>query len=307
MWEPRIEELGNFKSSFVLGLDDKDIRLLKENWRILGVAGQGDQPNVGTFAITGYEWGYFLRISSDNRYELIPYYDQNMVTDYSYGPITESADGEVVLHPQRSLMGTGRGLRTTPLVWIPVMNGRLIVPKEKIKSFGDYYGGFGIFNGLPRKMPCDGCGAFAHRLDRHVNNEADQAIAPAKYLKYIKRPVEGNIISVGRKYRATRNDSAGMPEISSVTKVKINVGIRDGARAGLMFFLIGNGDDYFQILRVTRTYQTTSDGEIIRHIDESGKEVYIGDFNKKANDYEKIAYPPIKPGIRITTSPLVNK
>jgi hypothetical protein len=186
------------------------------------------------------------------------------------------------------------------------MDGRFIVPKEEMKLFGNFYGGFGAYNGFPRKTLCDGCGTFAQRLDRLSVDSSDKHVAPNKYLRFVRRPIEGSIISVGRRFFATRTDFAGIPERSSVTRVRINVGSLSGVRRGLMFFPMALGDNFYQVLRVTRAYKKTSDAELVRQIDGSGHEVYDGEYSEATGGRVKISYPPIKVGVKITTSPIVN-
>ena len=304
-WSAQVAGLNHFKSGFELALDRDDAKQMDGLWRKLG-SGIKNKDYIGTFGKVGYEGGYLLRISSDNEFILLPYFDEDLISDYSYGTITETDTGEFVLHPKKELRPSQFGLRQIPLDWVTVMGGRFVVPRDEIKLFGNYYGGFGAYNGFPRMMLCDGCGTFAQRLDRNMVVDRDKTVAPQKYLKYIRLPIDASIISVGRRFFATRINFAGIYGRSSVTKVRVNVGSASGVRAGLMFFLIGAGDNFYQVLKITRTYRTNSDAEIVRPIDSSGQEVYDGEYNKETEESVKIPFPPIKVGLKITTSPIVN-
>jgi hypothetical protein len=304
-WSPNVAKLGNYKSSFALGLADDEAAELKTQWRSLGEAPLENKPYAGTFAKPGYELGYFIRISPEKGFVLFCYNDEDMIVDFSFGTVTETSDGEFLLHPKRELSRSYIEWKRTPLTWVPVMGGRFVVPVDEIRGFGDYYGGFGIYNGYPRRFPWDGVGTFARRVDEREISEKD-FIAPQKFLRFIRQPIEGSIISVGRKYKARRKTPAGLKEVSSVTKVRINVGSAARVRVGLMFLLAGPGDSFSQILKVLHVGGKTSDAEVIRDIDKSGNEVYQGDYSEELHDYLNVRYPPIRVGQKITTSMVVN-
>jgi hypothetical protein len=277
-------------------------------WDKIGQSLTQEKHDVGgTFADAGYEWGYFLRFSPKSGFILIPYWDENMISDYSYGRVELTKDSEVVFIPEKEMSGNGRGLRITPKIWVPVKNGEFIIRKEEMPSFGDFYGGFGEFNGFPRKLSCDGCGAFARRVDESQNNPVSQFIAPKKYLRFIRKPIEAKIIYVGRKYKGIRMGVGGISEQSSITAVRISVGERSGVKKGLMFLMINAGDNFSQVLKVTRVYNRMSEGEVIRSIDKKGIEAYDGnEYDKTTESYIKVPFPPVQVGMKITTSPIVN-
>lgn len=303
-WWPEVTSLNASKPAFALGLSQNEVEQMKKLWKQLAKDPK-DKYYSGTFGKIGYEGGYLLRVSSERGFILIPYSDEDKISDYSYGTVTETNAGEFVLKPEKALRISTLGQKQTPFVWIPLLDGQFVVPVEEIESFADYYGGFGIYNGFPRKFQCDGCGTFARRLDNGAVSSTD--LAPQKYLKYIKQPIQASIISIGRKYKAKRTDSAGFSKLSSVTNVKIDVGSTSGTKPGLMFFPIGAGDNSFQIVRVIHVYRRTSDAELVRQIDKTGREVYDGPYDQDAKDYVKIPYPPIRLAVKITTSPVLSE
>ena len=302
-WRPEVASLSASKPAFALGLSPSAAGQMKQLWKQLADDSK-EKAYEGAFGKIGYEGGYLLRISFEHGFILIPYSDEDKISDYSYGTVTETDNGEFVLHPKKQLWGAGAGLKRIPLLWVPLINGQFVVPAEEIESFGNYYAGFGIYNGFPTKFNCDGCGTFARRLDDDARVSTD--LAPRKYLIYIKQPIEASIISVGRKYKAKRTDSAGFRELSSVTKLKIDAGSASGAKPGLMFFPIGAGDNSFQIVRVTHVYRRSSDADLVRRIDKTGREVYDGNYDEAAKNYVKIPYPPVRIGTKITTSPVLS-
>jgi hypothetical protein len=265
-------------------------------------------PLAGTYAERGYESGYFLRWSSNKGFILVPYYDQSMITDFSYGRVEITADSEIILIPEREMEGRGRRLRKTPRTWVPAIDGKFLVPDTEIALFGDYYGGYGQYNGFPRKRGCDGCGTFAERRDIK-KGAARSFLAPPKYAKYIKKPVEAEITYVGKNRRemslVNSERISGEKELSSVTPVLINAGRRQGVVTGLMFLLPGEDKYTYQVLKITRVGANSSGGIVVRTVDKSGKEMYQGDvYDKALQEYNYEPFPPLKKGTRVTTSPV---
>jgi hypothetical protein len=156
----------NNEALWYIPLSDKDKLKMQTIWKEIGEDLKTEENQfAGTFGETGYQGGYFLRWSVAKGFILIPYFDQNMIADFSYGKVEITKDYEIILTPEKDLSpGNGR-FKKTPPIWIPVKYGDYLVPKESISSFGDFYGGFGEFNGFPRKKVCEDCGTFAVRLD----------------------------------------------------------------------------------------------------------------------------------------------
>jgi hypothetical protein len=72
-----------------------------------------------------------------------------------------------------------------------------------------------------------------------------------------------------------------------------------------MFLLIDSGDNYYQVVKISRVDRNTSEGVVVRRIDKNGKEMYPGVYDKALGDYIDKPFPPLKKGIRVTTSPLL--
>lgn len=49
-------------------------------------------PLAGTFGDIGYESGYMLRWSINKGFILIPYWDQSLISDFSYGKVEITPD-----------------------------------------------------------------------------------------------------------------------------------------------------------------------------------------------------------------------
>lgn len=302
-------KLGNQRMSWAVGLSEEDRLKMESLWKEIGEDLKDDKnPFAGTYGKTGYGSGYFLRWSVNKGFILIPYFDQNLIVDFSYGKVEITKDSEIILIPQKEMQGNGRELKITPRIWIPVKNGEFIIPKDQIAFFGNYYGGFGEFNGFPRKRNCDECGTFARRMSDNQMNVENTFIAPPNYLKFIKQPIEAQITYIGKK-RISFDVTAsccGFEEKSSALSVKINAGRKQGVTRGLLFLLVDDGDDFSQVLKVTRVGEKTSEAIIFRVLDKNGKETYDGEeYDSKSESYNKIPFPPIRIGTKVTTSPIV--
>ena len=68
-----------------MALDRNGAKQMDDLWRKLG-NGIKNKDYVGTFGEIGYEGGYLLRLSAEGEFILIPYFDEDMIADYSYGP-----------------------------------------------------------------------------------------------------------------------------------------------------------------------------------------------------------------------------
>lgn len=268
-------------------------------------------PLAGTFAIFGDMTGYILKWSSRKGFIFIPYYDQSMISDYSYGRVEITPDMEIRLIPEKELSDGMPWMKKTPPVWIPAANGNYLVQKNEINQFSDYYGGYGKFNGFPRKSDCELCGTFAERQLTKDNPTLPRLsfIAPPKYVGAIRKPIEAQIIYVGKNRRARSNQntvwSTREKELSSITPVLIDAGSRKGVRKG-MFFLVedGVGSKLYQVLEITRVTAGSSEGIVIRDLHD-GKEMYHSHvYDDKSKEYLYLPFKPLVKGLKVTTSAL---
>lgn len=297
----------NYEMSWYIPLSDEDKSQMKKIWKEIGEDLETDKnPLTGTFGERGYQGGYFLRWSVNKGFILIPYYDQNMISDFSYGKVEVTKDNEIILSPEKDLSLNSIIFRSTPRTWIPMKYGEYLVRKEEVNSFGDYFGGFGEFNGFPRKQLCDGCSTFAERMDEKRKDLNVSFFAPKQYINFIKQPINGEIISIGKRWKTKSYESSccRFETESSALSVSVNVGKKHGVTKNLLFLLIESGDNFSQILKITKVSKNTSEGIIYRTLDENGNETYDGKYDNESDSSPKIPFPPIRIGTKITTSPV---
>lgn len=208
------------------------------------------------------------------------------------------------------MTGNGRVFQKTPFIWIPAQSGKSIFPKEDIKGYLDFYGGFGEYNGYPRNMTCEGCSPYARKVRSEISTKIPENyrfILPPKYIKSLRKPIEARITYLGkpRIERGTRYvNLVGREDRASITPVMINAGRSKGVTKGLMF-LIGDEtyEHSYQVLKVTRVGLRSSEGIVLRSADKRGRELYPGSaWDKKANTPFYKPFPPLKKGMRVSTS-----
>ncbi|HEX7174696.1 MAG TPA: hypothetical protein VF240_05375 [Pyrinomonadaceae bacterium] len=284
-------------SSWDIGLGKEEKEKMLQLWDSIGEDLKTEQNELaGTYLKGGYSAGYFFRWSINKGYVLIPYFDQNLITDFSYGKVTFVDSSEVVFTPERDLKG-GRSIGKMPRKWTAI--GGYFVPVEMVKDFGDYMAGFGVYNEFNGQCCAFAPNFLAQRIDRQ-EEKIDHPVSP-KYARFIKPPIKADITFVGIK--KTVKDWGYDGELYSqwmeravLIPVKISAGRAHGVKRNMLFRLIGE-PDFYQYLQIMRVHQRTASGYIVRDISFRGKETYTD----SDTDQEK-PLPPIKVGTKVTTS-----
>ena len=128
-------------SAWELALDPQDRKLLLELWNSIGKDLQNNSSKLaGTYVKGGHSWGYFLRWSPNKGFIVIPYFDQNLITDFGYGKVSIADDSDVIFTSERQLKG-GRGLGRMPERWTAILG--YLVPVERLAAFGQFGAGLG--------------------------------------------------------------------------------------------------------------------------------------------------------------------
>lgn len=257
---------------------------------------------AGTYVKGGYDAGYFFRWSTNRGYVLIPYFDQSLITDFSYGKVTFFDNSEVVFTPERELSGE-RSITKMPRTWTAI--GRLFVPVEMLKDYGEYVAGLGEYNEFN-----GACCAFvpnflARRIDRPEKNF--KYPVPPEYERFIKQPIKAEITFVGRRKTVKDWGYGGQlysqwMERAVLIPVGINAGGAHGVKRNMLFRLIGEPASGFdQYLQITRVRRRTASGYVVRNISGGGGETYTDYETNQAKPL-----PPVKVGAKVTTSPVLD-
>jgi len=276
---------------------------IKRRWNAIGDSLKtSSNPFAGTYLQDGNR-GYYLRWSPEKGFVYVRYYE-SFVEDASYGDVSKSRS-EILFFVSHELEAmSDRRKIATPTRWIPTMDGRFLIRSDEIKEFADFYGGFGNFNGFPRKWNCD-CDAFARRVDKDVRYPKPPfSVVPDAFRKFIRNPISGRIVAVGKRYVGKHPIAFTIDEIegkASMTVVTIDKGSRDGVTKGLLFLIGTDQDAMQQVLRITRVSKTRSNGLVIRMLGENGLESFVDGWEDKTDKPIYKIYLPIRKGTPITT------
>jgi hypothetical protein len=284
-------------SSWDIALDAEDRAKMVQLWESIGEDLKTEQNGLaGTYFKGGYSAGYFFRWSVNKGYVLIPYFDQNLIGDFSFGKVTVIDSTDVDFTPEKDLKG-GRSVGKMPRRWTAV--GHYFVPVEMLKDFGDYMAGLGQYNEFNGRCCEFGPNFLASRIDGSEGEPA-RAVA-AKYARFIKQPIEAEVTFVGGK--KTVKDWVYQGELYSewmaravLIPIRISAGAAHGVKRNMLLRLVGE-PDFYQYVQVMRVGRRTSSGYVVRDISSDGIENY-----KDWETEQEKPLPPIKVGMKVTTS-----
>ena len=284
-------------SSWAIGLESNDRKKLLDLWDSIGEDLKTDGNDLAGTYVKGGDSGYFFRWSIAKGFVVIPYFDQNLITDYGYGKVTFVDDSEVVFTPDKDLEG-GRGLDKMPRKWTAILGH--FVPVELLGEFGMFRAGLGVYNEFNGNC-CDFAPGFlAARIDRP--DRPFPTGVPAKYEKFIKQPITGTITFVG-KARTVRNwgyqgELHGQwMDKTMLTPVSISVGSLHGVKKNMLLRLEGDPqfERYLQVMGVGRA---KARGFVVQELSTGVRKGFYHDYS---DDQDK-PLPRIRVGLKITSS-----
>src|SRR5947207_12638577 len=268
---------GIFHSSWDLGLLPEDRKRMLTLWKSIGEDLKREKNDLaGTYVKGGYNSGYFLRWSIEKGFVVIPYFDQNLITDFGYGKVTFVNGSEVIFTPEKDLHG-GRGLEKMPRKWTAILG--YFVPVEMLGEFGKFRAGLGEYNEFNGSC-CEFSPSFlCHRIDR-LDKPFSQAI-PARYEKFIKEPISGKVTYVGRARERNWGYDGKLysqwMEKAVLTPVTIDVGSRHGVKKNMLFRISGE-PQIERYLQVTAVGRRMSKGYVVQDISGGGKGGFYRDY-----------------------------
>lgn len=286
-----------------------EVRALLERWdRIGNEARDSTNSFAGTFLKSGYR-GWILRWAPHAGFIYVYHSEGLSIIDFSYGKV-EVTSSEIRFIPERDMRETFRGIKLkTPLTWVTAQSPRskYMVPKDEVKDFGQYVAGLGHytdFNG-----PCCEFDPFfvSPRSTVELAGSDAAVLVPDEYQRFMRQPITGRIVSVGKRRTVKAYGLHGkfyshyFLEGCSLTPLAIDVGRIHGIRKNMLLRLAGQSDLPGQYIQVTSVGRQTAGAVLIRDVDDGNNESYI---DNPASD-QRISYPPIRPGMRVTTSPIL--
>lgn len=291
------------RQPLIIHSSKEEAEKLKSKWKDIGEEiKKADSEYAGTYEMTGYR-GYYLRLSPNNGFVYIYHYEDIDILNYSYGKV-EIKDSAILFFPEKEMQASdysGKFL-DTPRSWFLIKNA--LVPKDKLNDFADYFAGLGQYNDFN-----GACCEFSPFLFKKEGKRNLDTNFPTEYEKFIKNPIRAEITFVGQGKRSTEYSFQGTLYGESkpntvLIPIKINAGIMNGVKKNMLFRLID--EPMFQYLQVTKVKSKESEGFIVRTTDENWNETYIdySDYDETKKQSKEKPYPPIRVGIKVTTSPI---
>ena len=281
-----------------------EVRALLERWDRIG-----DETRNITYQKSGYR-GWLLRWAPRAGFVYVYHSEGLSIIDFSYGKV-ETTSSEIRFIPERDMRETFRRNKLrTPLTWVAAQSPQLkfMIPKNEIESFGQYMAGLHDYNDF--NGPC--CEFDPFFVSTVPTGELVLSVlpivVPEDYERFMKRPITGRIVSIGKRRIVKSYGLEGQLYShhfaeSSLTPIAIDVGKIHGLRKNMLLRFVG---DQFnmpsQYIQVTSVGRETAAAVLIRDVDDRNHESYI--VNPESG--QRISFPPIQPGMQVTTSPILN-
>lgn len=298
------------------GLTEADARAAAARWKSIGdeVAGAaGAAGGAGDYSRGGDTHGTYMRWSPGAGF-VIAHVDKcrAAVMGLVYGRV-EATPALVQFFPEldklpaRSNHGGHAApaearasravLRFVPVEW---RGQRLLVAEDEMADFGDYVAGLGRYNQWVSFFFLDYVNFFS-RTGADAPDAGGPPVVPPAYARFLKRPVEAAVTSVGRRvlrrdYHVEGENTSMTFERASLTYVTISAGTEHGVKAGLVFRVVRDGDEQDSLL-VLRAGRRASTAAVIREVDERGAETFYSNAEAREKRRSKVAA-----GWRLTTS-----
>ncbi len=259
--------------------------------------------------------GSYLRWSKQSGFVLV-HVDKcaAQVMSFSYGRVVSSADFIQLLPENAASARQNHGhlmqaaTRFLPVSW---RGNFYLVPEDEIADFGDYVAGLGKYNEWAgnyieiaeffTRFGKEVSSVETTSIDKSEPNNLlkDRPVVPPGYERFIKKPIDALITTVGKSY--VKRDSEDESWDDLLTPVSINVGSAKGLRVKMSLRVVssrefGNDDEFVEVTQVSLH---SAKGVIKRPV----RKRPCVKFDP-ADDCKDPDYQTIKTGWRITTVPL---
>ncbi|HUE82770.1 MAG TPA: hypothetical protein VMM84_11720 [Pyrinomonadaceae bacterium] len=186
---------------------------------------------------------------------------------------TSGGLAEFIVEYHNSVQSHGHGrthksepshMRFIPIKW---STSQFLVEERQMPRFGDYVAGLGEYN---QEFMWEWIEFFV-RGSREPNTDYDNPPqVPPGYDRFIKMPINGEIIAVGAPRLGRFRDGIGQLHKVMRTPVSLNVGRLNGVKRGMFFHVVS--PDVYERVKVLRVERRTSRGVVERGVDENEQE-----------------------------------
>ncbi|MDQ1613238.1 MAG: hypothetical protein QOG00_3169 [Pyrinomonadaceae bacterium] len=279
----------------------------QSRWQSIGAENDGAKGGgwQGDYSSGGETHGTYMRWSPQGGYVLMNI-DKcaARVMGFSYG--TANASGALVefnvVLRQRSSQTHGHAhaplpatMRFLPVTWRGV---RYLIGENELTDFCDYAAGLGQYNrGLGEFMIIDAVDFFYKIKDQADETDRGLPVVPPGYERFVKKPIEAKITSVGTGYRVIDLENEWWDKF--VIPVTTSAGQTSGVKRKMSLRVIGHegfgGMD--EIVEIRQVGRRSSGGVIVRSVRKKPCVKFSG-----ADDCDEPEYRPLKVGLQLTTS-----
>ena len=297
---------------FRIEVDTKnpEVRELLERWDRIGIEAQGlTNSPAGMYLKAGYN-GWLLRWAPRAGFVYVYHSEGLSIIGFSYGR-AEVTPSEIRFIPEREMNDSKWNKKLhTPSIWVAATSPQLkfMIPKDEITKFGQYVAGLRDYNDFNGPC-CEFDPFFVSRVPEEPVSGVSEILVPDEYQRFMRRPITGRIVSIGKR-RVVRSyglDGKFFSEnldASSLTPIVINIGRMHGLRKNMLLRFAGEQFNLSeQLIRITSVRRQSAVAVVIRSVDERDQEGYIVNPFESAR---RVSFPPIRPGMRVTTSPILN-
>jgi hypothetical protein len=273
------------------------------HWEKIGADIEGSNDDwTGTFATHGETHGSYFRWSQRNGFIWLS------VNKCVGGPMRITRGRVVVqsnmikLFPEivigKKHSGHGeqdKAPKQINLLFVKWLNVPFLVNENEISSFADFTVGLGDYNDFYSGILGH---PFFQKLGAEANDNPNELpIFPSGYEKFVKKPVKGEITSIGKTFRRPDPHEFNREEWeNSVTQALVNIGRAQGAVRNLRLFYVNAKNSPIEELRIVKVGVNSSLIEISRSVRKKNCVV------SEHNDCENHEYEKIKVGLKVSTT-----
>jgi len=287
-----------------------EVRELLDRWDRIGNETQGiTNGPAGMYQKSGYN-GWLLRWAPRAGFVYVYHSEGLSIIDFSYGKVKQTPT-EIRFIPEREMRETFRDRKlNTPLIWVAANSRHLkfMIPKDEMKDFGEFVAGLRQYNDF--NGPCCEFDPFFVSPVRAaaLPSGVAEVLVPDEYQQFMRPPITGRIVSIGKRRIVKEYGMDGvlfgnLLQESSLTPVAINIGGIHGLRKNMLLRFAGEQFNLPQYIQITSVRRQTAVALVIRSIDKRNHDSYI-DYGSEPE--KRISFPPIRAGMRVTTSPILN-
>ena len=290
-WRGGSESWFNF-----FGIPEAEVRSSIERWEQIGrdIEKSGSTRSAGYGGSGGVTHGTYVRWSERSGFVWLD------VDDCAGGPMrivrgrVEVVPTGVIFYPEIRLgVSEGHGGHSQhskqsdrmDFLSVTWMRGTFLVPKDQIRDFSDYVAGLGEYN---NRFPFMDESPFLE--GREADSELEPKtfelpVYPAGYERYLKRPVRGSVISIGKAVRRVNEDSDTYDEL--VTPFKVRLESADNLKVGQFLHVVGEDQGYDEAFEVRAFKGNMATVANVRPVPKKNCVISAGD-DCKAPDHVKL-------------------